>query len=91
MANDELVPGQDADWRAVVHAIDTELDRLHRAVAAARRQHWRGDDVVEPELENFLARLSEPAPGEPYERVAALAPAAHRHRNSWRELIERVG
>lgn len=90
MSYDEVLPAQDTDWRAVAHGIDGELDRLHRAVAEARRQDWRGRDVVEPELENFLARLTQPAPAPGRAPVTSHAAAGERH-HGWSDLIHRVG
>jgi hypothetical protein len=73
------------DWRGVAHAIDGELDRFQQAVERSRRR--RGDDVLEPELENFLSVLWA---GEADARPAReqVAPARH---NSWRYVIDQVG
>lgn len=88
MADEAVLQRQTPDWRDAAHGIDDELDRLHQAVAAARRQRGRDADVLEPELENFLSVLAHPPS---YEQVVAANPGWRQGHNSWREAMEATG
>lgn len=88
MADEPVLQRTNPDWRGAAHGIDDELDRLHQAVATARRQRGRGDDVLEPELENFLSVLAHPPS---YEQVVAANPGWRQGHNSWREAMEATG
>lgn len=85
MADGSVLRTGTDDWRGVAHAIDGQLDRFQQAVERSRRR--QGDDVLEPELENFLSVLWA---GEAGGRSAGdqVTPARH---NSWRFVMDQVG
>lgn len=61
-------------------SLEYELEALQRAVQLARQTG--GGDTIEPEFEDFLAALANPAPVQP----AVLAgPGGSRAANPWRE------
>ncbi len=76
-------------WSPDTVSLDRELEALQRAVDAARHNRWVGGDVIEPELEQFLAALTRPAPLT-YASSMTTDPAWRGRRNSWRDVLDQV-
>ena len=69
-------------WREPVTDAE-EVEALKFALRATRHNPWLGDEVVDPEFENFMdAIVSTP--------VAPVAPAAHEAKlsNPWDDFFE---
>jgi hypothetical protein len=76
-------------WSPDTVSLDRELEALQHAVDAARRNHWVGGDVIEPEFEQFLAALTRPATLN-YGATIEADPAWRGRKNSWREVLDQV-